>query len=83
MTISSFEFSFESPVISIFLGEQLQELLENIGNSEFNESADGGTLDIGVHIPKIAKDLSDRNRTSPFAFTRAPPLFPGLIEASV
>ncbi|HBJ77835.1 MULTISPECIES: glutamine synthetase III [Fusobacterium] len=56
-------------VISIFLGEQLQELLENIGNSEFNESADGGTLDIGVHIPKIAKDLSDRNRTSPFAFT--------------
>ena len=43
-------------VISIFLGEQLQELLENIGNTESNESADGGTLDIGVHIPKIAKD---------------------------
>ncbi|WP_294707140.1 glutamine synthetase III [uncultured Fusobacterium sp.] len=55
-------------VISIFLGEQLQELLENIGNTEFNESSEE-VLDIGMHIPKISKDLSDRNRTSPFAFT--------------
>lgn len=57
-------------VISIFLGEQLQELFENIGNASFLESADiNKTIDIGVRIPKIAKDLSDRNRTSPFAFT--------------
>ncbi len=55
-------------VISIFLGEQLQELLENIGNTQFNESSEE-VLDIGMHIPKISKDLSDRNRTSPFAFT--------------
>lgn len=55
-------------VISVFLGEQLQELLENIGNTEFNESSEE-VLDIGMHIPKISKDLSDRNRTSPFAFT--------------
>ena len=50
------------------LGEQLQELLENIGNTQFNESSEE-VLDIGMHIPKISKDLSDRNRTSPFAFT--------------
>jgi glutamine synthetase len=57
-------------VISIFLGEQLQELFENIGNASFLETADiNETIDIGVRIPKIAKDLSDRNRTSPFAFT--------------
>ena len=55
-------------MISIFLGEQLQELLENIGSFETNESSEE-TLEIGVHIPKISKDLSDRNRTSPFAFT--------------
>ncbi|MGY0393661.1 MULTISPECIES: glutamine synthetase III family protein [unclassified Fusobacterium] len=57
-------------VISIFLGEQLQELFENIGKADFMESADTTeTIDMGVRIPKIAKDLSDRNRTSPFAFT--------------
>ena len=57
-------------VISIFLGEQLQELFENIGNASFLETSDiNETINIGVRIPKIAKDLSDRNRTSPFAFT--------------
>lgn len=57
-------------VISIFLGEQLQELFEKIGKADFMESTDvNETIDIGVRIPKIAKDLSDRNRTSPFAFT--------------
>ncbi len=57
-------------VISIFLGEQLQELFEKIGKADFLESTDiNETIDIGVRIPKIAKDLSDRNRTSPFAFT--------------
>ena len=57
-------------VISIFLGEQLQELFENIGKADFMESADNNEIiDMGVRIPKIAKDLSDRNRTSPFAFT--------------
>ena len=57
-------------VISIFLGEQLQELFENIGNASFLESNDiKDTIDIGVRIPKIPRDLSDRNRTSPFAFT--------------
>lgn len=54
-------------IISIFLGDQLQELFENIEKIDFNESNE--TIDIEVRIPKIAKDLSDRNRTSPFAFT--------------
>ena len=61
---------YAQSIISIFLGEQLQELFENIGNASFLETADiNETIDIGVRIPKIAKDLSDRNRTSPFAFT--------------
>ena len=57
-------------VISIFLGEQLQELFEKIGKADFMESTDiNETIDIKFRIPKIAKDLSDRSRTSPFAFT--------------
>ncbi|WP_410208121.1 glutamine synthetase III [Fusobacterium sp.] len=57
-------------IISIFLGEQLQELFENIGKADFqNSTGKNETIDIGIPIPKIPKDLSDRNRTSPFAFT--------------
>ena len=55
-------------VISIFLGEQLEELLKNIENIDIS-STEEETIDIDIHIPKIAKDFSDRNRTSPFAFT--------------
>ena len=57
-------------IISIFLGEQLQELFENIGKANFqNSTGISETIDIGIPIPKIPKDVSDRNRTSPFAFT--------------
>ena len=55
-------------VISIFLGDQLQQLLENIEDIDIS-STEEGVIDIDIHIPKIAKDFSDRNRTSPFAFT--------------
>ena len=55
-------------IISIFLGEQLQELLENIEDID-TSSTEEGMIDIDIHIPKIPKDFSDRNRTSPFAFT--------------
>ncbi|MEG2939857.1 MAG: glutamine synthetase type III, partial [Oscillospiraceae bacterium] len=57
-------------IISIFLGELLTDLLTEIetgGESAFRQ---GGSLQIGVTtIPNLPKDVSDRNRTSPFAFT--------------
>ena len=57
-------------IISIFLGEQLQEFLENIGKMDFtNSTGSNETIDIDITMPKIPKDISDRNRTSPFAFT--------------
>lgn len=56
-------------IISIFLGEQLENLLENIENIDFDHKSTTSELEIGFHIPKIQKDISDRNRTSPMAFT--------------
>ena len=56
-------------IISIFLGEQLQDILENIGkiNTATHEQT---MIELGAYnFPKIPKDVSDRNRTSPFAFT--------------
>ncbi|MGL6113625.1 MAG: glutamine synthetase III [Cetobacterium sp.] len=56
-------------IISIFLGDALDNILENIGNIPV-DSAEQSLLEIGVkNFPKIAQDVSDRNRTSPFAFT--------------
>ena len=58
-------------IISIFLGEQLEDIVEQIlQNGTATHSNKGERLDIGVHtIPPIKKDATDRNRTSPFAFT--------------
>ena len=56
-------------IISIFLGEQLENLLENIENINFDNKSTTSELEIGFQIPKIQKDISDRNRTSPMAFT--------------
>ncbi|HEY8462956.1 MAG TPA: glutamine synthetase III [Bacillota bacterium] len=57
-------------IISIFLGEQLTEILEQIGNGTTATSKKGGTLKIGVStLPNLPRDTTDRNRTSPFAFT--------------
>lgn len=56
-------------IISIFLGDELQELLENIGKINTN-TPDENIIELGAYnFPKIPKDISDRNRTSPFAFT--------------
>lgn len=57
-------------IISMFLGDELTAVLEAIENgSEYHDEAKG-VMSIGVHVlPKIPKDTSDRNRTSPFAFT--------------
>lgn len=57
-------------IISIFLGEQLQDILEQIENGGATSSKTGGNMEIGVTtLPVLPKDATDRNRTSPFAFT--------------
>ena len=58
-------------IISIFLGDQLTDIFEQIekaGSAKTTKS--GGIMDIGVSVlPKLPRDAGDRNRTSPFAFT--------------
>jgi glutamine synthetase len=57
-------------IISIFLGEQLTDILEQIENGGATSSKVGGELKLGVTtLPALPKDSTDRNRTSPFAFT--------------
>ncbi len=58
-------------IISIFLGEQLEDVISQlIETGEAKSSKQGGKLNIGVHtLPELKKDATDRNRTSPFAFT--------------
>jgi glutamine synthetase len=58
-------------IISIFVGAQLEDVLAQlIETGEAKSSKDGGKLNTGVHtIPELKKDATDRNRTSPFAFT--------------
>ena len=57
-------------IISIFLGEQLEDVVEQIVKGDVSSSIQGDKLDTGVHVlPVLKKDATDRNRTSPFAFT--------------
>jgi glutamine synthetase len=57
-------------IISIFLGEQLTDILEQIENGGAKTSKSSSDLSIGVStLPSLPKDATDRNRTSPFAFT--------------
>ncbi len=58
-------------IISMFLGDQLEDLVEQIVQSGVAAASKrGGTLDTGVSfLPVLNKDATDRNRTSPFAFT--------------
>ena len=58
-------------IISIFLGEQLEDVVEQLmSTGEATSSKSGGKLNIGVStLPELNKDATDRNRTSPFAFT--------------
>ena len=58
-------------IISVFLGEQLEDVLEQlISPGSATHSLKGGKLHTGVKtLPDFAKDATDRNRTSPFAFT--------------
>lgn len=58
-------------IISIYLGEQLEDVVEQLINTgTADHSLKGGRLMTGVRtLPDLAKDATDRNRTSPFAFT--------------
>ena len=57
-------------IVSIFLGDQLTDILEQIEHGEATSSIQGGKMKIGVNtLPTLKKDATDRNRTSPFAFT--------------
>lgn len=57
-------------IISIYLGDQLTDIFEQIEAGESRGSRSGGFIDIGTSVlPPLPRDASDRNRTSPFAFT--------------
>ncbi|HJV65119.1 MAG TPA: glutamine synthetase III [Geomonas sp.] len=57
-------------IISMFLGEQLADILDQIVAGKAKSSSKGGMMKIGVTtLPALPKDTTDRNRTSPFAFT--------------
>jgi glutamine synthetase len=57
-------------IISIFLGDMLTDIFEQIEKGSARSTKSGGILDTGVSVlPKLPRDAGDRNRTSPFAFT--------------
>jgi glutamine synthetase len=59
-------------IVSIFLGDQLTDIIEQIEKGGAKSSKEGGVLHVGVDsMPQLARDTTDRNRTSPFAFTGA------------
>jgi glutamine synthetase len=57
-------------ILSIFLGDMLTDIFEQIEKGSAKSTKHGGMLDTGVLVlPKLPRDAGDRNRTSPFAFT--------------
>ena len=57
-------------IISIFLGEQLTDIIEQIKDGGAKSTKSGGIMQVGVDtLPELPRDATDRNRTSPFAFT--------------
>ncbi len=57
-------------IVSVFVGDDLAEVLDCIENGRSYDASGSGKMDIGVSVlPAIPKDSTDRNRTSPFAFT--------------
>jgi glutamine synthetase len=57
-------------IMSIFLGSQLEDVVEQLGKGATSGSKQGGDANLGVtSLPVLPKDATDRNRTSPFAFT--------------
>lgn len=57
-------------IVSIYLGDQLAEVIDELKTGKIKKDASGAVLETGVEmLPIIQKDSTDRNRTSPFAFT--------------
>ncbi len=57
-------------IVSVFLGEQLNDIFEQLAAGGATSSKQGGEIKLGVStLPPLPKDCTDRNRTSPFAFT--------------
>jgi glutamine synthetase len=57
-------------IVSIFLGSQLEDVIEQLEKGPAGSSKKGGNVELGVtSLPVLPKDATDRNRTSPFAFT--------------
>ena len=57
-------------IISIFMGQMLSDILDQLEKGEPKSTKKGGTMDLGAHtLPQLPRHSGDRNRTSPFAFT--------------
>ncbi|MBO5203189.1 MAG: glutamine synthetase III [Clostridia bacterium] len=57
-------------IISIFVGEELEQIIKSIVDGRAYKGAKAGIMDLGIPtVPTFRKDTTDRNRTSPFAFT--------------
>jgi glutamine synthetase len=57
-------------ILSVFLGDMLTDIFEQLEKGNAKSTKQGGTLDIGASVlPRLPRDAGDRNRTSPFAFT--------------
>ena len=57
-------------IVSIFVGEELEQIIDSIINGVTYKGAKAGVMDLGIpSVPTFRKDTTDRNRTSPFAFT--------------
>ena len=57
-------------VVSMFLGDELTDILDAIENDRVYNASEKEVMKLGVHVlPKFQRDTTDRNRTSPFAFT--------------
>ncbi|MBN1534091.1 MAG: glutamine synthetase III [Spirochaetes bacterium] len=57
-------------IISVFLGDQLTKILDDIEKGKATAATDKAIIDLGISVlPVLSKDNTDRNRTSPFAFT--------------
>jgi len=57
-------------IVSVFLGAQLEDVVDQLEKGAASSSKTGGSLELGVTtLPGLPKDATDRNRTSPFAFT--------------
>ena len=56
-------------IVSVYLGEELTAIFEDLENGKSHKDKNNSVMEIAAALPRIPKDATDRNRTSPFAFT--------------